>query len=42
MLKSKGPRIDPCGTPNRISSQAIRRIHFSSLLSAFQITVDKS
>ena len=23
MVKNKGPRIDPCGTPNRISSQEL-------------------
>ena len=43
MLKSKGPRIDSCGTPNRTSSQkAIRRINFSSVITVSQITVSKS
>ena len=40
MLKRKGFRIDPCGTPDsNFLSRAIRRIYFSLLFSVFQITV---
>ena len=40
MLNHKGPRIDPCGIPNTISSQEIHNFNLCSLSPVCKVTMN--
>ena len=41
MLKSKGPKIDPCGTPSSTFAHSLKEFYFATLKSVCKIAFHK-